>query len=274
MSQSTAILAAPAAAFDALAERYDDVFTNTLVGRAQRASVWSEIDRRFKPGQTILEINCGTGVDALHLAERGVRVIACDASPAMIAAARSRQAETDRSARADFQVLPTEDLKRFEGAALFDGAFSNFAGLNCVEDLASARTELARLLKPGAKMILCVFGRWNAWEIITYLSRGNVRKALRRLAREGCEVCLNDRAAVRVTYPSVSDWRRIFRPRFRLLHWKGVGVAVPPSYVEPLAQRHPRMLRGAELFDRALGKIPVARKFADHYLLTFERIAD
>ncbi|HET7841684.1 MAG TPA: methyltransferase domain-containing protein, partial [Terriglobia bacterium] len=99
MSQSTAIFTAPPAAFDALAESYDDAFTNTLIGRAQRACVWGEIDRHFKPAQTILEINCGTGVDALHLAERGVRVVACDASPGMIAAARRRLAETGSIAR-------------------------------------------------------------------------------------------------------------------------------------------------------------------------------
>ena len=78
------------APFDAIADEYDAVFTHSLIGRAQRESVWREIDRLFRPGQRVLEINCGTGVDALHLAARGVQVVACDASAGMVAVARRR----------------------------------------------------------------------------------------------------------------------------------------------------------------------------------------
>ena len=66
-----------AAPFDAIAEAYDDVFSNSAIGRAQRRAVWSEMDREFHAGQSVLEINCGTGIDALHLAQRGVSVDAC-----------------------------------------------------------------------------------------------------------------------------------------------------------------------------------------------------
>src|SRR4029453_973425 len=84
---STAPATAP---FDAVAERYDDVFSNSPIGFAQRRSVWIEMDRAFHTGHRILEINCGTGIDALYLANRGVSVVACDSSPRMIAEARRR----------------------------------------------------------------------------------------------------------------------------------------------------------------------------------------
>ena len=41
--------------FDAIAEEYDSRFTNSLIGKAQRESVWLETDRLFLPGQRILE---------------------------------------------------------------------------------------------------------------------------------------------------------------------------------------------------------------------------
>lgn len=85
------VTVAPASApFDALAETYHRVFTASCIGRAQRAQVWRAMDRTFQPGQRIPEINCGTGVDALHLAERGVTLLACDASAAMIEVAARR----------------------------------------------------------------------------------------------------------------------------------------------------------------------------------------
>ena len=76
--------------FDAVADEYDGRFTTSLIGRAQRESVWLEMDRLFRPGQRILEINCGTGVDALHLDALGIHVVACDASAKMVDVARRR----------------------------------------------------------------------------------------------------------------------------------------------------------------------------------------
>src|ERR1700684_152928 len=92
----TAIDTSEAAAgrvFDLLAEEYDTEFTRTLVGRAQRDAVWNVLDRHFKAGQRMLELNCGTGEDAVHLAHRGIRVVGCDASEKMIEVARRRFAE-------------------------------------------------------------------------------------------------------------------------------------------------------------------------------------
>ena len=63
---------ARAAAFDAIAEHYDDLFTNSLIGRAQRQAVWEIASRHLRPGGLVLELNCGTGEDALFLANSGM----------------------------------------------------------------------------------------------------------------------------------------------------------------------------------------------------------
>jgi methyltransferase family protein len=69
----------------------------------------------------------------------------------MIQIARQDAVASGYAARLDFRVLPTEALDRLELESPFDGAFSNFSGLNCVEDLAAVARNLARLLKPGAR---------------------------------------------------------------------------------------------------------------------------
>jgi len=271
MSLSTLTAARESAAFDTLAPTYDELFTESLIGKVQRASVWREVDRHFGLGQRILEINCGTGVDALHLAQRGVRAVACDISPEMIAVAQRRIAREGLGSFVDFRVLATERIRRLGAAALFDGALSDFAGLNCVEDLSAVGSELARLLKPGAKFVVCVFGRWCLWEVLWYLARGKAHKAFRRLRREATVVHLTDGAGLRVCYPSVRNLKRAFAPYFRLERWKGVGVAVPPSYLECFAARHRRALQAAAFLDHGFSRIPVVRSLADHILLTFER---
>jgi len=267
-------LASPACVvpFDHVADTYDAVFTNSLIGRAQRDSVWKELDRCFHPGQRILELNCGTGVDAVHLAERGVEVLACDVAPRMIQIALQRLPALRNGRGVEFRVLATEQIAGLAGTGPFDGAFSNFGGLNCVRDLSTVARDLARLLKPGATALLCMAGRSVAWEIFWYLGRGNPRKALRRFQRGGTVGRLAEGVMVEVHYPSARVMAQLFAPEFRLLRLKGVGVAVPPSYLEPLARRFPRILKTLAVVDRVLGRLPLVRTLADHILLEFQRV--
>src|SRR5436309_2671167 len=80
----------PAAVFDALAPEYDSRFSESALGRIVRRAVWRWLDRAFVSGARVLELNCGTGEDAVHLAARGVRVLATDASAAMLDLARAK----------------------------------------------------------------------------------------------------------------------------------------------------------------------------------------
>jgi ubiquinone/menaquinone biosynthesis C-methylase UbiE len=261
-----------ASAFDELAGTYDATFTDSAVGTAQRRSVWTEIDRTFQPGQRILEINCGTGVDALHLAQQGVEVVACDSAPAMIAVAQQRLGQTKSRAPVDFRVLATEQIGELRNEGPFDGVLSNFAGLNCIQDLGPVARELARLVKPEGIAILCLFGRFCLWETAWYLTRGDLRKATRRLDRKCVEGALTSHSGVKVWYPPVRQVRKVFSPNFHLRRMKGVGVVVPPSYLEPLVIKHPRLFRAASHLDHWLGRCAGLRAVGDHMLLTFERI--
>jgi SAM-dependent methyltransferase len=266
----------PAAPFDAVADTYDETFTSSQIGRMQRDAVTREFDGAFRPGQRILEINCGTGFDAVDLGRRGVNVLACDSSPRMIEVARRRAFQSGVEDRVEFRVLASERIGALtptEGMAGFDGLLSNFGGLNCIEDLSAVAGDLARLLKPGAPALLCIFGRSCLWEVFWYLGHGNASKAFRRFGRDGSLARLGGAVTIRVHYPSVREITRAFAPHFSLRRWKGVGVAVPPSYVEPWARRFPRILKLLADADRGLGRCPLIKAVADHALLTLVRTA-
>lgn len=274
MSSKSAFITAPAyaAPFDYVAETYDETFTDSLIGRAQREAVWRELDRSFIPGQRIVELNCGTGVDAVHLAERRVRVLACDAAPRMVEVARRRLTRLGIETLIDLRVMVTERILELEGEGPFDGAFSNFGGLNCVEDLRPVARNLGRLLRPGATALLCMLGRTSAWEIAWYLGHGKPRKAFRRFQRSGAIGRLAEGVAVQVHYPSVRTMAQIFAPEFRLLKFKGVGITVPPTYAEPLARRFPRALEALAQVDARISGWPVLRSVGDHILFEFQRV--
>jgi ubiquinone/menaquinone biosynthesis C-methylase UbiE len=259
--------------WDLTAENYDSIFSETVIGRVQRDAVWRELDKHFQPGMRILELNCGTGVDAVHLAARGVRVVACDLSSKMIDAARRRLSATGLDALVDFRILATEEIDSLVGDAPFDGAFSNFSGLNCVQDISQAARDLARLLKPSAKILLCMVGRFSPWEMAWYLAKGKPAMALNSFKRKPT-THISAEEAVQVHYPSVRDMKRIFAPEFRLRAWMGIGVAVPPSCLEPLARRVPGVIGSLAKIGRYLNRAPVFRSMGDCVLLQFERLGE
>jgi ubiquinone/menaquinone biosynthesis C-methylase UbiE len=257
-------------AFDRMAADYDAIFTFSAVGRSQRDVVWEELLSVFAPGSHILELNCGTGQDALFMTRAGMTVTACDASPRMIEQARHRMALENPDGSLEFLNLATEDLDALPATRHFDGLFSNFSGLNCVRDLKSVARMAAHRLKPGAPLLLCLSTRFCLWEIAYFLLRGHPRKALRRCfgaseARFG-ELCFP------VYYPTLSQVRRAFAPEFRLVSTAGVGIAVPPSYLEPWVADHPRLLRRMEAMDEWIRRWPLLRVLGDHMLLHLERV--
>jgi SAM-dependent methyltransferase len=260
------------APFDSVANRYDEMFTLSKIGQAQRAAVWCELEKTFQAGNRVLEIGCGTGVDACFLAKHSVRVVACDSSPQMIAITKNKVRENRLQGLVEPILLRAEDIARLPSEGLFDGAFSNFGAINCIEDLRPLAHVLYERLKPGAKVLLCGLGPCCVWEIGWYLTRGQPRKAFRRL-RSGNTARISSGTPIPVYYRSVRSLERTFAPEFRLKSVKGVGLLVPPSYAEGWASRFPRLLRLAAKGDSKVEGCPGLRELADHILLTLERSA-
>src|SRR6478735_5967407 len=160
------------APFDGMAADYDRSFTASSLGQRMRAAVWHRLDAAFRPGERVLELNCGTGEDAVHLGGRGVRVLATDASPAMLAVARAKVARAELADLVEVAPLAIEDLVRHHPERSFDGVLSNFGGLNCVDDLAGVAPSLAAATRPGARALLCVMGPTVPWEWAWFLGQG------------------------------------------------------------------------------------------------------
>jgi SAM-dependent methyltransferase len=258
---------AAAAAFDAIAERFDERFTPWLSVAAQRRAVRKALADAFPPGSSLIEIGGGTGEDALWLLERERKVLLTDASPLMV---RIASAKFAGRAGAGARVCPAEDLAdlAFGLEAPFDGAYSNFAGLNCVGDLRPFAQGLARLLRPGAPALLVLFGRVCPGEWLVETLRGRPKSAFRRIASGDQPARLGGREFA-VRYHRRRDLERVMAPWFRPAGRQGIGVFVPPSAAEPWISGHPRLLGTLEALDRGLSG-PMAA-LGDHILYRFVR---
>ena len=244
------MLAAP---FDRIAESYDATWTSTAIGHAQRAAVWRVVDSQFKAADHVLDLGCGTGADAVHLMSSRVRVTAVDPSGAMVRRAIAKGV--------DARQLAIEDLSTLAGS--YDGALSNFGALNCVENMASPACELARLIRPGGRLVVCLMGRFCLWETGHYLYRGELRKAFRRLRGHA-----STSFGLIVRYPSVRQVIAAFAPEFVLKRWSGVGICVPPSFIAGYSQRTIECLAR---IDSRVANWPPLRAISDHRLLVLIR---
>jgi ubiquinone/menaquinone biosynthesis C-methylase UbiE len=260
-------LAPAAQAFDAIAERFDERFTPWLSVAAQRRQVRRALEAAFPPGARLIEIGGGTGEDALWLLARGRQVLLTDASPLM---ARIAAGKFEGLPGAAAEVCAAEDLPDLADRTPlpFDGAFSNFAALNCVDDLLPVAQGLARLLRPGAPALLVLFGRVCPGEWLIETLRGRPKNAFRRIAAGDQPARVGGREFT-VRYHRRGDLERVMAPWFRPAGRLGVGVFVPPSAAEPWISRHPRLLGALEGLDRVFAG-PLAG-LGDHILYRFVR---
>lgn len=255
--------------FDALAATYDAEFTETPLGRRLRARVWACLERHFRPGQHILEVGCGTGEDAVWLAQRGLTVTASDVSAAMLAVAERKAARAGVAGRVITRRLALEALAGADFEQVFDGLLSNFGALNCVAPEVLARS-LGRWVRPGGRAVLVVMGPCCLWEITWFLLHGHPRTAFRRL-RPGGVMAEVGGQKVHVFYPAPGRLARMLAPEFRLLRLWGLGVAFPTTDAASLVNRRPGLLdRLDRLEARLAGAFPF-RLLGDHYVLELER---
>lgn len=136
------------------------------------------------PEQVVVEVGCGTGRLVEHSAGRGIRVLGMDLSAGMLAVAVTRA--PGQLVRADIRHLPLPD-------AIADAAIT-VATLEFT-DAAAALTELARITRPGGRIVVLALNPCSPWGLLdrpcgrtpystaTYLTRGYLRQLGRRHGR-------------------------------------------------------------------------------------------
>jgi SAM-dependent methyltransferase len=255
-------------AFDSVAADYDGPRGNNALIQRMRRTLWHTVDREVAPHARLLDLGCGTGLDALRFAQMGHPVVATDWSPGMVARTRDRLAAASLEASTDVRQVGIHQLAALDGT--FDGIYSNFGPLNCVPDLAEVSAQCARLLVPGGVLVASVMGRVCPWELAHYARRGRLRRAFVRLARGVTPVGMNHHTIwTRYFFPR--EFHRAFASRFALDRYRALGLFLPPPYLVALMKRHPHLCGRLGWLDDRLGGWPLLRGMGDHFLMVLRR---
>ena len=257
-------------AFDGVAAGYDqsNAANPTLCQMRERAreAVKAVVPR----GSHLIDLGCGPGCDAEYFARIGYRVTAIDWSRAMVDEARRRLAGVGMADRVDVLHAGIHEIDQL-APVQFDAAYSNFGPLNCVDDLSAAAQLIERRLPPGGVVIASVIGRVCPWEIALYAIRGRWWRAAIRFRRDAVPVPLEGRT-VWTRYYTPGAFARIFADAgFTTVSLRGLGLFVPPPYLEAFAGRHPRLVGALQRVEDWTGGWPGVRAWGDHFLIVLRK---
>ncbi len=230
-----------------------------------RAEVHAQAGSFLKPGDCILELNAGTGADAVYFARKGYRVHAIDIASGMIAQIQAKVIDHQLESRITVQQCSFTDLSKVQ-AGPFNLILSSMGGLNCTHDLSIVARNLDELLLPGGYAVLVIMPPICPWELLHVL-RGDLQPAARRLARGGKLAKVEGVYFLTYYYPP-GQVRKAFGDDYSLVDLRGLSVFTPTADNKDFPRRHPRLyniLRWVD--DRVCGHWPF-NHFGDFFILT------
>jgi SAM-dependent methyltransferase len=270
-------MSAPTSApFDAVAADYDAAFSRTQIGRLQRERTWFFLKKHLNKSQKILELNGGTGEDAVWLAQQGHQVLCTDISANMVAVAAAKIEKNGLQRLAAARCVDIRDIA--EGRAFhadseearFDLVFSNFGGLNCLSPAELDALSAALPLQKGGLFAAVVMGRGCIWERLYFLLKGRPKTAFRRTSKGAVPAPLGAGTCIDTWYYTPGAFCGHF-PQYNVVALYPVGLFLPPSYLEPFFTQKPRFLSVLYALERRFARARWAADSADHYLVVLEK---
>ncbi len=256
-----------AEAFSYKALVYDDFGKDHPNLQRMRRRVYSHVLEYLRPGESLLELNAGTGTDAAFFARQGIHVHATDVSPGMLQAIQAKIEQYDLQDRLSAGLCSFTDLSPLKGRS-FDYVFSNFGGLNCIDDLSLVSRQMRDLLQPGGRLTWVIMPPVCPWDLALAF-KGDFRTAFRRLSPGGTTANVEG-VRFHVRYFSAGQTLHSLGKDYHLLKLEGLSIFTPPADRKGFAIRFPRLYRRLVWLDEHLGKLPVLRGWGDFFIMTAE----
>lgn len=256
-------------AFDSVAEDYDGPTGNNPLVQRMRRELWLAVEKAVPKPSRLLDLGCGTGIDAVHFATQGHHVLATDWAPRMVSRTRARAVEAGVNDRVDALVMGLHEVGKLDANA-FDCIYSDLGPLNCALDLKSVGEDCQRILKPGGLLIASVIGRVCPWEFAYYGLKGDWNRARLRSAKGAVPVNLNGQT-VWTRYYTPREFAKAFGKKFEMVSRRGLGLFIPPPYLIRVYERFGPIMTTLNWAEEHLGGLYLIREAGDHFLAVLRK---
>lgn len=259
-----------ASAFTRQSPVFDDIYAGNTIVHYKRQRVRRHVQDLLSPGSHILELNAGTGDDAIYFARQGYRVHATDISEGMQAMLRKKTAHAGLQDAVTSELCSFTDLEHLQRKGPYDAVFSNFAGLNCTHELDKVIQSLAPLLKPGGYATLVILPRFCLWETLLAV-KGKFSTAFRRFFSSKGRRAHIEGVYFSCWYYNPSYVKRAAAPFFEVVATEGLCTLVPPSYIEGFAEEYPRLYAWLMKREEKWKSKWPWKNIGDYYIITLKR---
>jgi len=226
-----------AAAFTNQSVKFDAVYSGDTIIEYKRERVRSHVQQFILPGSNVLELNSGTGEDAVWFAQQGHTVHATDISKGMQQQLQQKVKALNLQQQITQELISFTQLQNLEQQKKYDYIFSNFAGLNCTDELDKVLQSFSVLLKPQGKITLVILPKFCLWEFLL-LFKGKFKTAFRRLFTSKGVTAHVEGVYFNCWYYNPSFVIRQLQNEFGLLSIEGLCTLVPPSYMQGFDEKH------------------------------------
>lgn len=249
---------------------FDEIYAQNQIVAYKRERTRFALTSLLKEGDRILELNAGTGQDALYFASKGFRVHATDISTGMLAQLKEKISASPLASNISTEQISFEALDQLADQGPYDAIFSNFGGLNCSKDLTPILQQMDTLLKPGAVAVLVVMPSFCLWETLLFF-RGAFKLAFRRIfAKNGAKAHIEG-VHFLCYYHQPKTLIKAAAPHLALLDFEGLCTIVPPSYIENFPQKFPRSFLFLKKLEARWKRLAPFNRIGDYYIIRFQK---
>jgi ubiquinone/menaquinone biosynthesis C-methylase UbiE len=259
-----------AEAFSRQSGVFDQLYSADAIIQYKRGRVRSHVEQYLPAGASILELNAGTGEDAIYFARKGHRVHATDIAAGMQKKLQEKVLQAGFDKNITTEVCSFTNLQQLKNKGPYDLVFSNFAGLNCTDKLDEVLKDLPALLKPGGLATLVILPKFCLWETMLLL-KGKFKTATRRFFSSKGASSHVEGTYFKCWYYNPGYVIRNTKNNFELVSVEGLCTLVPPSYMEGFAEKHPGIFNYLVKKENKLKATWPWRVIGDYYVITLQR---
>ncbi len=257
--------------WDFLSNEYDDYNESRIVFSYMRNVSLSYLKKFYSKGMSILELGCGTGDEAIHLAKCGIKVFGTDISNEMIKKSIKKAEIENLIESCRFECLPIERISSIN--EVFDGVYSSFGGLNCIKSLESFAQDIEQLIKTGGYLIISVMNRVSIAENILYSMILKFKTAFRRINKKPLIIKVAGTPfSFECRYYTPKKFFSYFGKNFELIEYRALPLfLIPAKPVELFFFKHSQLFNFIIKLDNFFSKLPFFKSLGDHFLIILKK---